>query len=97
MSWRLTEVRERPNWRPAADRFPAAAILTNTRIAANLSMGVLSRKTERCLAKSPDTHQCRETLCLCRWTTEERTREDLRIRRRSGRRLHGGGTRIGGS
>jgi hypothetical protein len=44
-----------------------------TRIAANLSMGALSRKTGRCLAKSPDTHQSRESLCVRRWMTEQRS------------------------
>src|ERR1700739_2019108 len=35
-------------------------------------MGALSRKTGRCLAKSPDTDQNREALCVCRrMTTEE--------------------------
>src|SRR5246127_793003 len=71
MSWRLTEVRDRPNGRPAADRFPASAILTNTRLAANLSMGGLSRKTGRCLAKSPDTDRKRNALCVCNEMTEQ--------------------------
>src|SRR3984957_4438022 len=62
MSWRLAESKGKPNRRPAADRFPASAIPTNTRIAANLSMRALSRKTGICIAKSLDTHRNRETL-----------------------------------
>src|ERR1700736_2030034 len=58
-------------------------------------MGGLSRKTGRCLAKFLDTHPNRETLC---WPLSDKgaSHEDLRIRRRGDRRLHGGGTRIGG-
>src|ERR1700737_1995766 len=97
MSWRLMEVKERPSGRPAADRFPASAILTNTRIAANLSIGGLSRKTGRCLAESSDTHRNREALCVGRWMTSRgASDEDLRIRRRGDWRLHGWGTRTGG-
>src|SRR3984957_8601320 len=73
MSWRLAESKGKPNRRPAADRLPASAILTNTRIAASLSMGGLSRKTERCLAKSPDTHHGRETPCSS--SLDDRTEE----------------------
>src|SRR5580698_11646825 len=35
-------------------------------------MGVLSRKTGRCLSKSPDTHQSRKSLRVCHRMTEER-------------------------
>src|ERR1700739_1721689 len=97
MSGRLAEGRGSPNSRPAAATFPASAIFTNTRIATNLSTDALSRKTEICLAKSPDTHQNRETLYFGRWMTNRgASDEDLRIRRRGNRRLHGGRTRIGG-
>src|ERR1700730_14204718 len=69
----------------------------NTRIAANLSIGGLSRKTGRCLAESSDTHRNREALCVGRWMTSRgASDEDLRIRRRGDWRLHGWGTRTGG-